>query len=75
MLEYSYFHVLWLVGPIVTRRYHFICSGCGAEFEVRSPRLNKVVKAEKTYFISAGPFFLIILGGALVLLGPGDYSD
>ena len=75
VLEYRYVHVFWLFGPILTRRYHFTCPRCGTEFEARSSRLKKVVRAGRARFISAGPFFLIILGGALVLLGPGDFSD
>ena len=74
-LEYRYFHVFWLIGAIVTRRYHLSCRQCGAEVEARLPRLKTMVRAEKTRVISLGPLFLIFLGGALVLVGPGDFSD
>jgi hypothetical protein len=74
-LEYRYFHIFWLFGAILTRRYHFKCSRCGREFEARSHRLKGVVKEENARFISFGPVFLIIRGGALLLIGPGDYSD
>ncbi len=74
-LEYRYFHIFWLFGPIVSRRYHFTCRQCGTELEARSSELKTMVKAEKTRVISIGPFFLIFLGGALVLIGPGDFSD
>ncbi len=74
-LEYHYFHIFWLFGAILTRRYHFKCSRCGTEFEARSHRLKGVVKDGNARFISFGPVFVIIRGGALVLIGPGDYSD
>ena len=75
VVEYRYFHLLWVFGPILSRRYHLTCPRCGTEYEVRSARLSRVVRAGNARFISFGPFFLIILGGALVLLGPGDFSD
>ncbi len=59
----------------MTRRYHFTCPRCGTEFKVRSPRLNRMVRAGNVRVISFGPLLIIILGGALVLLGPGDFSD
>lgn len=74
-LEYRYFHVLWLFGPILTRRYLFDCPRCGTAFDGRSPRLTKIVTVGRTRLLSLGPFFFIFLGGALVLLGPGDFRD
>lgn len=74
-LEYRYFHLFWTFGFIATRRYHFACSRCGRKLEARSPRLKKMVTAGSTRLIPLGPVFLIFLGGALLLLGPGDYSE
>ena len=75
VLEYRYFHVFWIVGAILTRSYHFGCSGCGIEIQARDPKLRKAVRSGTARFVSFGPLFLIVLGGALVLIGPGDYSD
>ena len=75
LVEYRFFHVLWLVGAILTRRYRFNCGWCSGEFEARSPRLKRPVRTGRTFFLSLGPLFLIILGGALILIGPGDYTD
>lgn len=74
-LEYRFFHLFWVFGFLVTRRYHFACSRCGKRLEARSPRLKKVVSAGKTRLVPMGPVFVIVLGGALLLVGPGDYSD
>jgi len=74
-MEYRYFHVMWLVGAILTRKYQFSCSGCGVEVEARSSRLKRIARSGHARFIPLGPIFLIWLGGALVLIGPGDYSD
>ncbi len=74
-LEYRFFHLFWVIGFLVTRRYHFACSRCGTRIEARSPRLKRIVVSGKTRLIPFGPAFLIVLGGALILVGPGDYSD
>jgi hypothetical protein len=74
-LEYRFFHVFWVFGFLVTRRYHFACSRCAKRLEARSPRLKKIVSAGNTRLVPLGPVFVIVLGGALLLVGPGDYSD
>jgi hypothetical protein len=74
-LEYRFLHLFWIVGFIVTRRYHFACSRCGTRVEARSPRLKKIVASGKARLIPLGPVFCVVLGGALLLVGPGDYSD
>ncbi len=75
VVEYRYFHLFWIFGLIVTRKYHLTCKRCGAEFQARSSRLTRPVKAGNIRFIPFGPIFFIILGGALVLVGPGDFAD
>jgi hypothetical protein len=75
ILEYRYFHIFWLFGLILTRCFYFTCLRCSTESKARSHRLNQVAKAGNTRFLSFGPFFVILLGGALLLLGPGDFSD
>jgi hypothetical protein len=74
-LEYRFFHLFWVAGFIMTRRYHFSCTQCGTRLEARSPRLKKMVTSGTTRLIPFGPVFCILRGGALILVGPGDYSD
>ncbi|MBI1353410.1 MAG: hypothetical protein GC160_03615 [Acidobacteria bacterium] len=74
-VDYRYFHIFWLIGAILTRRYRFCCSGCGAEVQARFSRLRKQARSGNTRFYLIGPVFVIWWGGALVLIGPGDYSD
>lgn len=74
-IDYRYFHLLWLIGAIVTRSYVLACARCGATVPTRSSRLRKPARCGNTRFLALGPIFLIVLGGALLLIGPADYSD